>query len=44
MCDNDVLERSDDVITAGGVMLVEGQKEGTRYRFCTDFREINAVS
>ena len=44
MCNNDVLERSDDVMTAGGVVLVEDQKEGTRYRFCTDFHEINAVS
>lgn len=39
-----MLERSDDVKCAGGVVLVEGQKEGTKYRFCTDFREVNAVS
>ena len=44
MCDHGVLERSDDVDCAGGVVLVEGQKEGTKYRFCTDFREINVVS
>lgn len=44
MVDCGVLERSDDVRCAGGVVLVEGQKEGTKYRLCTDFREVNAVS
>lgn len=44
MCDHGVLERTDDVTCAGGVVLVEGQKEGTRFRFCTDFRDINARS
>ena len=44
MVEADVLERSDDVKCAGGVVLVEGQKEGTKCRFCTDFREVNAVS
>ena len=44
MCRNDVLERSDAVVCTEGVVLVEEQKEGTRFRFYTDFREINAVS
>ena len=39
----DVLEQSDDVKCAGGIALVEGQKEGTQYHFCTDFLELNAV-
>ena len=39
-----VVERSADVSCAGGVVLVEGQKEGQKFRFCTDFREINSVA
>ena len=44
MCKHEVLEHSDEVTCAGGVVLVEGLKEGTKFRFCTDSREINAVS
>ena len=44
MVDADVLEWSDDVKCAGGVVLVEGKKEGTQYCFCTNFRKMNAVS
>ena len=43
MCETEVLERSTDVACAGGVVLVEGQKEGTQYRLCTDFRDVNAL-
>ena len=44
MCDHNVLEWIDDVECAGGVVLVEGVKEGTKYHFCTDFRQINSTS
>ena len=43
MCGHGILEQSDDVDCAGGVVLIEGQKEGTKFRSCTDFREINVV-
>ena len=39
-----VVERSVDVSCAGGVVLVEGQKEGQKFCFCTDFWEINSVA
>ena len=44
MCDHNILEQSNDVECAGGVVLVEWEKEGTKYLFCTDFREINLIS
>ena len=43
MVDTDVFEWSDDVKCSGGTVLVEGQKEGILYLFCTNFRKLNAV-
>ena len=43
MYDNDVLEQNDNVVCAGGVVLVKGQKKGTYYCFCTEFCKIDAV-
>ena len=39
-----VVEHSGDVACTGGIILVEGQKEGQADRFCTNFCHTNAMS
>ena len=38
-----VFEHSEDIACTGGAVMVEGQKEGQKYRFCTNFHNINGV-